>query len=97
MTKYKIYGLNFDLTGKCNINIEFIAEKDLEMLDEKVDSIIIIYDITNRSSFEKCNYYLYKLKKTKEKAKIILVGNKIDLEEKRTVPIKEAKNFFWFK
>ena len=93
MTKYKIYGLNFDLTGKCNINIEFILEKNLEMLDEKVDSIIIIYDITNRSSFEKCNYYLYKLKKTKEKAKIILVGNKIDLEEKRNVPIKEAKNF----
>ena len=63
------------------------------MLDKKVDSIILIYDITNRSTYEKCNYYLDKIKKVKEETKTILVGNKTDQEEKRNVSIEEAANF----
>ena len=92
MTKYKIFGLDFNLSGKDNIKIEFILEKDY-MLDKKVDSIILIYDITNRSTYEKCNYYLDKIKKLKEETKTILVGNKADQEEKRNVSIEEATNF----
>jgi ribosome biogenesis GTPase A len=92
LTKYKIFGLDFNLSGKDNIKIEFILEKDY-MLDKKVDSIILIYDITNRSTYEKCNYYLDKIKKLKEETKTILVGNKADQEEKRNVSIEEAANF----
>lgn len=62
---------------------------------ERADAIILVYDITKRESFEACKYYYEKairdlcLKNTK----ILLLGNKKDLEKERQIPYEEAKEF----
>jgi GTPase SAR1 family protein len=53
----------------------------------------LIYDITNRESFEKLEYWKELLIESVGKIPIIVVGNKTDLEEKRMVEPKEAEQF----
>ena len=62
-------------------------------LFQKVQGVIIMYDITNRASFENINKWLYLLSQNvSDKAKI-LVGSKLDLsEEKRIVTEEEGHN-----
>ena len=50
----------------------------------KADCCLLVYDITNRHSFEDIeNYFNEKIKeKCKENIQVILLGNKTDLEEK---------------
>ncbi|KAJ5080287.1 ras-related protein rabd2a-like [Anaeramoeba ignava] len=56
--------------------------------------IIIVYDLTNRDSFESVPTWLKEVEQYGEtKAKILLVGNKADLVEKRVVKTEEAKAF----
>lgn len=63
------------------------------------DGIVIVYDITNKDSFDKVKHYLDDIKKTvfKNKNKTVpplaLVGNKLDLEAKREVPKKDGEAF----
>ncbi|KAF1743043.1 hypothetical protein MXB_298 [Myxobolus squamalis] len=53
---------------------------------------IVVYDITNKSSFDGVDMWVNDVKlNRREDAVIILVGNKSDLTEKRTVSIEEAK------
>ena len=61
-------------------------------LFQKVQGVIIMYDITKRSSFENLDKWLYLLSQNvTDKAKI-LVGNKLDLsEEKRIVTEEEGQ------
>ena len=61
----------------------------------KADGIILSYDITNRFSFEECkNYYCETInEKCKTNIKVILIGNKKDLEYKRKVSFEEANKF----
>ena len=61
----------------------------------KNDSIILIYDISRRSTFEECKeYYRDKIKeKCKNDIKVILIGNKIDLEDNREVTTEEGYDF----
>ena len=51
----------------------------------------LIYDITNRESFEKLDYWKNLLKDSVGEIPIIIVGNKTDLSEKRAVEIEEAE------
>ena len=62
-------------------------------LFQKVQGVIIMYDITNRASFENINKWLYLLSQNvSDKAKI-LVGSKLDLsEEKRIITEEEGQN-----
>ena len=62
-------------------------------LFQKVQGVVIMYDITNRASFENINKWLYLLSQNvSDKAKI-LVGSKLDLsEEKRIVTEEEGQN-----
>ena len=62
-------------------------------LFQKVQGVIIMYDITNRSSFENINKWLYLLSQNvSDKAKI-LVWSKLGLsEEKRIVTEEEGQN-----
>ena len=55
---------------------------------------MIVYDITNKKSFENIASWLKECKEmcTKD-ILILLVGNKTDLESKRVVSQKEGKNF----
>ena len=56
---------------------------------------IIVFDVTNRESYEKVSYWLNEIKMsntTENKPVIILVGNKIDAQD-RTVSKTEAESF----
>ena len=55
---------------------------------------LLIYDITNRRSFENCAEWLNRLKENSlEDIIIMLVGNKTDLVENREVSLAEGEEF----
>ena len=52
---------------------------------------IVVYDITNRPSFESINKWVQDVRTERgTDVLIIVVGNKLDLEERRTVTADEA-------
>ena len=53
--------------------------------------IILVYDITNRDSFEHLVNWLNEIKEESDKASVIIFGNKCDLEEQRKVTKQEAE------
>ena len=56
--------------------------------------IIVVYDISNKDSFIHTEHWVNETKDLKrEDAIFVLVGNKIDLEDKRVVQKKEAEDF----
>ena len=56
--------------------------------------IIVVYDISNKDSFIHTDHWVNETKDLKrEDAIFVLVGNKIDLEDKRAVSNKEASEF----
>ena len=61
-------------------------------LFQKVEGIILMYDITNSSSFRNINKWLNMVKESVYNKTIILVGNKVDLSrEKRIVLESEGE------
>jgi len=52
---------------------------------KKASCCLLVYDITDKNSFEECkNYYNETIKeKCKENIKVVLLGNKTDLENQR--------------
>ena len=64
-------------------------------LSKNNDSIILIYSINDKRSFEECKeYYKDNIKQNcKNNTKVILIGNKIDLEDRREVTTEEGYNF----
>ena len=58
------------------------------------DGCLLVYDITERKSFDEIkNYFCEQIKeKCKKDIKIILLGNKTDLEENRKVTSEEGAN-----
>ena len=56
------------------------------------DAILLVYDISDKISFDKIkDYYCQKIKQLcKEKIPIILLGNKTDMENEREVTIDEG-------
>ena len=62
----------------------------------KADGIIIVYDITNKESFERVQDWIksvYDNTETYKEIQMIIVGNKIDLEERREVSYNEGSIF----
>ena len=56
--------------------------------------ILLIYDITDRESFESLSHWLIEIEKNASKnVKILLMGNNCDLEDKRQVSYQEGKDF----
>ena len=55
----------------------------------------LIYDICYKHTFNECkNYYCEKIKQLcKDNIKVILIGNKKDLEYKREISFEEANSF----
>lgn len=71
---------------------------------KKADCVLLVYDITSLKSFNACkNYYIKQiLNICKEDIKVILLGNKTDLEQKREVTQEMGSNLakqynFYFK
>lgn len=56
---------------------------------------IIVYDTTKLNTFKAVKYWLKELKEncTNPNIVVMLIGNKVDLINRRAVNIKEAKNF----
>ena len=59
---------------------------------KKADAILLVYDISQRTTFEKIkNFYVKSIKDNcKEDVIILLIGNKADLEEQREVKCDEG-------
>lgn len=55
--------------------------------------IIIVFDITNRQSFDDIQTWITQICRYSKNANIILVGNKIDLENERQISYEEAKEY----
>ena len=56
--------------------------------------LLVVYDITDRESFEKINFWIENIKNNApENAKLILVGNKCDLANERKVSYEEGENY----
>ncbi len=54
--------------------------------------IVIIYDITDKKSFENITYWMNHIKENSDSAvEIMLVGNKIDLSSERAVQFEEGQ------
>ena len=61
---------------------------------QKVQGIILMYDITNRDSFEHLSKWIQMINDTTYNIPVVLVGNKLDDEEdKRIVREEEGKAF----
>ena len=60
----------------------------------KADCCLLVYDISNKYSFEQLkDYFIETIKeKCKKNIQIILLGNKTDLEDKRQVSSEEGAN-----
>ena len=59
------------------------------------NGILLIFDITNKKSFDKIDFWYNDLINRIKKDEIIiyLVGNKVDLEENRQITIEEAEKY----
>jgi small GTP-binding protein len=53
---------------------------------------ILVYDVTNQSSFENIENWFNEIKKVSTNISLILVGNKIDLINERKLSIKDGEN-----
>ena len=61
----------------------------------KADCCLLVYDITKKDSFDEIkDYYNEKIKENcKKNIKVVLLGNKTDLEDKRQVTYEEGIKF----
>ena len=58
------------------------------------NGVLVVYDITDRDSFENLNSWLIEIEKNANKNVYkLLIGNKSDLEDKRKVSYQEGKDF----
>ena len=58
------------------------------------NGVLVVYDITERESFENLNSWLIEIEKNANKNVYkLLIGNKCDLEDKRKVSFQEGKDF----
>ena len=71
---------------------------------KRADCCLLVYDITNKDSFNAIeNYYVKEIKDLcRENIKVILVGNKTDLKDKRIISSEDGTNLankyhFFFK
>ena len=58
------------------------------------NGVLVVYDITDRESFDNLNSWLIEIEKNANKNVYkLLIGNKCDLEDKRKVTYQEGKDF----
>ena len=59
------------------------------------NGVLLIYDIGNKKSFERVDFWLKELKSNNriEELFICLVGNKIDLEDKRVISTEDGEKY----
>ena len=61
---------------------------------KKADACLLVYDISNKETFEECKYYTQQIKeRCKGDIKVILLGNKTDLKDNREVSSELGAKF----
>ena len=92
----------YQLSDGSLVNVKLLdtaGQEKFKSINERyyrqADGCLLVYDIAKRSTFDEIkNYYKEKIKENcKEDIKIILLGNKTDLEELREVPQEEGAIF----
>ena len=100
-TTFGYYNETYQLPDSSYVNVEILDTGGQEIYNSInrqyyliADCCLLVYDITNKESFKEIsNYYLQQIKDNcKEGIKIILLGNKTDLNEERVVSQEEAIN-----
>ena len=61
-------------------------------LFQKVQGIILVYDISNEESFNNINFWISQINDNFLNIKCILAGNKCDLKKERIISKKEGEN-----
>ncbi|MHA1819690.1 MAG: Rab family GTPase [Promethearchaeota archaeon] len=54
---------------------------------------LVVFDKTNRKSFDNLNDWIFSFKESQENAPMVLIGNKIDLTDQIVIDDAEAKDF----
>ena len=101
-TIFSYYCETFQLPDGSYVNCEILDTGGQEKYNalnkiyyQRADCCVLVYDITNTKSFEECKDY-YKdeiINNCKNKVKVILIGNKTDLEKQRQVTKEEGIEF----
>ena len=60
------------------------------------DGVALVYDITDRNSFDKIKTWIHSVNESVNMIKMILMGNKIDLYDERTVSKEEGEKLAAF-
>ncbi|XP_018561199.1 ras-related protein Rab-28-like [Anoplophora glabripennis] len=89
------------LPGRKEVSVKITEIGGLEMNGPMLgnylfnsDMIVLVYDITNFSSFERLFLWIQHISKYKEDPPLVAVlGNKCDLEHKRVVRLDQTQNF----
>ena len=104
--EYSISTIGIDLQSKFYkfdnelVKINFIDTAGQEKFDSisnnylrNVNGVLLVYDITNYDTFKKIDYWNNQIKNyNKNKYSIVLIGNKIDLNNQRVVNFNDGKN-----
>lgn len=65
----------------------------IKLYFRNIDGVIIVYDVTNRKSFENISNWIHKIKTYSDNnPSLIIVGNKCDLKKHREVSKEELHN-----
>ena len=91
----------YNVSNKPNLIIKIVdTPGDKQFLNsiinelDKTRFVLIVFDITNKDSFDSVNVWINDCKlKNQVNLSLILVGNKLDLEQERKVTKQEAKLF----
>ena len=98
----KNYFCSYKLSDGSNINVDLYDTAGQEKYHalsksyyQKTDSCLLVYSISDRKSFEEIKkYYKPRIKELcKKNIKVILLGNKTDLNNERKVSAKEGSDY----
>jgi Ras-related protein Rab-1A len=67
----------------------------MQMYDSYItnsDVIVVVFDLTDKSSWNQAQYWVTRSKQSKD-TPVCLIGNKVDLESKRTISEGQVKQF----
>ena len=87
---WNIRGFGYSIDKKISFELDWKPIKDY--VCKRAHAVVLVYDVTSMKTFSNVQKYLEYLKLEKSVIKI-LVGNKIDLKEKKVVSSEEAQNF----
>ena len=94
--KSKLITLKSKKTAKINIWDTGGQERYMSInksIYQKVDGVMLVYDITNRETFTNTENWIKEIKEFNHNMPIMLVGNKADLNNERIVEYEEGKKY----